>query len=102
MTTLKAACSWGGSRRMLRSNPVLDAAPRLPVGRRTIRPEPKQVVALLKAAEEEEMRAGLALLIAAVTGAREAEILALAWDDLTGPALRIGRQRHSIGGEVLP
>ena len=101
VTTLKAACSWGVSRRMLRSNPVLDAAPRLPVGRRTMRPEPEQVVALLRAADEEETRAGLALRIAAVTGAREAEIVALAWEDLTGAALLIGRQRHSFDGQVL-
>ena len=39
--------------------------------------------------------------LAAVTGAREAEIVALAWHDLTGAALRIGRQRHSIDGQVL-
>ena len=101
LATLKAASSWGVSRRMLRSNPVADAAPRVRSGRRSARPEPEQVVALLAAAGEEGVRAGLALRIAAVTGAREAEVVALAWDDLVGVALRIGRQRHGMGGEVL-
>ena len=100
-STLKAACSWGVSRRLLRSNPVADAAPRLAVVRRSITPEPEHVVALLQAAAEEDTRAALGLRLAAVTGARQAEIVALAWHDLNGPALHIGRQRHSIGGEVL-
>ncbi len=101
VSTLKAAASWGISRRMLRSNPVADAAPRIRNGRRSARPEPEQVVALLQAAAAESRRAGLALRLAAVTGAREAEIVALAWDDLTGDTLRIGRQRHGLGGETV-
>ena len=101
LATLKAAASWGVSRRLLRSNPVADAALRLPLGRRSVRPEPEQVVALLEAATAESVRGGLAMRIAAVTGAREAEVVALAWDDLVGAELRIGRQRHSIDGEAL-
>jgi integrase len=101
VTILKAAASWGVSRRMLRSNPVAEAAPRLPTGRRSARPEPEQVVALLQAGAEESVRAGLALRIAAVTGAREAEVVALAWDDVVGDALHIGRQRHSVDGKPL-
>ncbi len=100
VSTLKAAGSWGVSRRMLRSNPVVDA-PRVRNGRRAVRPEPDQVVALLKAAAEESRRAALALRLAALTGAREAEIVALAWDDLSGDTLRIGRQRHGLGGETV-
>jgi integrase len=101
MATLKAAASWGVSRRMLRSNPVAEAAPRLKAGRRTARPEPEQVVALLRAAAEESTRAGLALRLAAVTGAREAEVVALAWDDVVSETLHISRQRHSVDGEML-
>jgi len=101
VSALKAACSWGVSRRMLRSNPVADAAPRLSTGRRSVTPTPEQVVALLQAAAAEDARAGLGLRIAAVPGAREAEIVALAWSDLTGAVLRIGRQRHSMDGQVL-
>lgn len=98
---LKTACSWGVSRRMLRSNPVVDAAPRVGAGRRTARPEPEQIVALLAAAAEEGTRAGLAMRLVAATGAREAEIVALAWDDLEGDQLRIQRQRHGIDGGVV-
>jgi integrase len=39
--------------------------------------------------------------LVATTGAREAEIVALAWDDLEGDQLRIRRQRHGLGGEVV-
>ena len=77
-STFKAACSWGVSRRLLRSNPIADAAPRLAVVRRSTTPEPDQVVALLQAAAEEDTRAALGLRIAAVTGARQAEVVALA------------------------
>lgn len=54
---LRAAVSWGISRRMLRSNPVAEAAPRTQNRRRTVRPEPEQVVALLAAAGKEGTRA---------------------------------------------
>lgn len=98
---LRAAVSWGISRRMLRSNPVAEAAPRTQNRRRTVRPEPEQVVTLLAAAGKEGTRAALGLRLAAVTGAREAEIVALQWADLNGDSLRIGRQRHSVGGEAV-
>jgi integrase len=100
-TALKSACSWGVSRRMLRSNPVVDAALRLPGSRREQRPEPEQVVALLEAAAAEGNRAVLALRLAAVTGAREAELVALAWTDLEGDVLKVGRQRHGVGELIL-
>jgi integrase len=86
---------------MLRSNPVVDAAPRVGAGRRTARPEPEQIVALLAAAAEESTRAGLAMRLVAATGAREAEVVALAWDDLAGDQLRIQRQRHGIDGQAV-
>lgn len=99
--SLRSALSWGVSRRMLRSNPVSEARPRVRTGRRTVRPESVQVAALIAAATEESTRAGLALRLAAVAGAREAEIVALRWDDLTGDRLAIGRQRHSRQGDPL-
>jgi integrase len=98
---LRAAITWGISRRMLRSNAVAEAAPRLAIGRRTFRPEAAQVVALIAAAAEESTRAGLAVRLAAVAGAREAEIVALQFADLEGDRLRIGRQRHGIDGELV-
>lgn len=101
VSALRAALSWGVSRRMLRSNPIVEASPRLRTGRRTTRPEAEQVVAILAAARAEGSRAALGLRLAAVSGARVAEVVALRWDDLTGDRLRIGRQRHSDHGEVL-
>jgi integrase len=101
VSALRSAISWGISRRMLRSNPVSEAKPKLRNNRRTARPEPEQVVALIAAAGEEEQRAALALRLAAVTGARAGEVVALRFDDVTGDRLRIGRQRHSLGGEAL-
>lgn len=101
ITTLKAACSWAVSRQLLRTNPVVDAAPKVRNGHRRVRPEPEQVAALLRAAGAEGPRAGLALRIAAVTGAREAEIVALAWEDLADDVLTIGRQRHSFERATL-
>jgi integrase len=101
VSALRSAVSWGISRRMLRSNPVSEAKPKLRNNRRTSRPDPEQVVALLAAAAEEDDRAALGLRLAAVTGARAGEVVALSFDDLVGDRLRIGRQRHSIDGEAL-
>lgn len=101
IATLRSALSWGVSRRMLRSNPVSEAKPRVRTRRRTMRPDADQVVALIAAATEENTRAGLALRLAAVTGAREAELVALRWDDLAGDRLTIAGQRHSVDGAVL-
>jgi integrase len=73
----------------------------LKTGRRTARPEPEQVVALIGAAAEEGPRAALALRLSAITGARSAEVVALRWDDLNGDRLTVGRQRHSQGGKAI-
>lgn len=101
VSALRAALSWGISRRMLRSNPVSEAAPRLRNNHRTTRPDPEQVVAILAAAGKEGARAALGLRLAAVSGARAAEVVALRWTDLVGDRLTISRQRHSQDGEVL-
>ncbi len=101
VTALRSAISWGISRRMLRSNPVSEAKPKLRNRPRTARPDPDQVVALLAAATAEDDRAALGLRLAAVTGARAGEIVALRFDDVVGDRLRIGRQRHSVDGEAL-
>ena len=69
VSALRSALSWGISRRMLRSNPVADAGLRLRSGRRTSRPDPEQVVAILEAANAEGTRVALALRLAATTGA---------------------------------
>lgn len=99
--SLRAALSWGISRRTLRSNPVAEAAPSLKTGRRTARPEPEHVVAILVAAAQDGPRASLVLRLAAIAGARSAEVVALRWDDLNGDRLTIGRQRHSQGRKAI-
>jgi len=99
--TLRAALSWAVSRRLIRSNPVKEARPKVPGRTRRARPNPEQVVAILAAALEQSTRAALALRLTAVTGARGAEIVALQWDDLDGVLLHIRRQRHSIDRKVL-
>ena len=50
---------------------------------------PYQVLVVIDAAEGIDPAAGVALRIAAVTGARRAEIAALRWDDLDGHRLTI-------------
>lgn len=101
VSSLGTALSWGISRRMLRTNPVSEAAPSVKTGRRTTRPEPEQVVAILAAAREEGPRAALGLRLASVAGARSAEVVALRWEDLNGDRLNIGRQRHSQGRKAI-
>src|SRR5438128_2309324 len=88
VSALRSAISWGISRRMLRSNPVNEAQAKIRNNRRTARPEPEQVVALLAAAAQEDQRAALGLRLAAVTGARAGEIVALRFGDLNGDRLR--------------
>lgn len=83
VSALRSAISWGISRRMMRSNPVSEARPKVRNNRRTARPEPEQVVALVAAAAEADDRAALGLRLAAVTGARAGEIVALRFDDVT-------------------
>jgi integrase len=48
-----------------------------------------EVRAVIAAAERRDPAAGLALRLAAVTGARRSELSALVWSDLTGDRLRI-------------
>jgi integrase len=99
--TLRAALTYAVSRRLVRTNPVAEASPDIRVKRRAATVDSAAVLAILEAAEAEGTRAGLGLRLAAATGAREAEIVALAWDDLEGDRLRIGRQRHGVGGVLV-
>jgi integrase len=99
--TLRAGLTWAVSRRLVRTNAVAEANPNVRVKRRAATVDSAAVLSILDAAEAESTRAGLALRLAAATGAREAELVALAWDDLEGDRLRIGRQRHSVGGALV-
>jgi len=58
-------------------------------------------VAILDAARPDGTRTALGLCLAAVSGARAAEVVALRWYDLNGDHLGIGRQPHSEGGKAL-
>src|SRR5436190_6824332 len=99
--TLGAALTWAVSRRLVRSNAVTEAQPNVRTKRRSNSVDSAAVLAVMEETEAESERAGLALRLAAATGAREAELVALAWEDLEGERLRIGRQRHSIGGTLV-
>lgn len=99
--TLRAAFTWAVSRRLVRTNPVAEASPNVRVKGRATTVDSATVGAVLQAAVAQGTRAGLALHLAIATGAREAELVALAWDDLDGDRLRIGRQRHSVGGTLV-
>jgi len=50
---------------------------------------PEDAIAVIAAAAEEDPLAGLALRVAAVAGARRAEIAALRWTDLEGTVLTV-------------
>jgi len=100
LSTFKAACSWGVSRRLLRSNPVADAAPRLAVVRRSITPEPEQVVALLQAAAEEDTRAALGSTrsgLAPRSAKRSASSSNPTWKDDIRPMERRMERHRPIG-----
>jgi integrase len=99
--TLGAALTWAVSRRLVRTNPVAEAKPSVRVRKRPAPVESSAVLAVLDAAEAQGSREGLALRLAAATGAREAELVALAWHDVEGDRLHIGRQRHSVGGTLI-
>lgn len=101
IAVLRTACSWGVSRKLLRSNPVAEAKPKTQSRQRKARLTPQQVVDMIRAAEEEGPRAALALRLAAVTGARAAEVVALQWDDVDGSTLHVRRQRHSVDQRSL-
>ena len=101
VAALRAACTWGVARKLIRSNPVVEASPRIRSRQRKARLSPTQVTAIIANASAEGTQEGLALRLAAVTGARAAEVVALQWTDLSGSILQIRRQRHSIGSEAL-
>jgi integrase len=101
VATLRAAMTWAVSRRLIRSNPVADADPDLRTKGRAPTVDSDAVGAVLRASSKQGRRAELGLYLAIATGAREAELVALAWEDLDGIRLRIGRQHHSLGGSLL-
>jgi len=57
---------------------------------------PEDAIAVIKAAAEIDPLAGLALRVAAVAGARRAEIAALRWADLRGSVLTVDSSVHIV------
>lgn len=56
------------------------------------------VLAVLAAAAEQGQRQHLALRLAAISGARQAELAAVRWDDRHGEQLRIDSQVQTVDG----
>lgn len=89
LTVLRAALQqavvWG----WIASNPA--ALTRAPGVKRSPRDvmSPHDAIAVIKAATDDDPLAGLALRVAAVAGARRAELAALRWADLDGSTLTI-------------
>jgi integrase len=99
LTVLRAALQqavvWG----WISSNPA--ALSRPPGVKRSPRDvmSPADAVAVIKAATDTDPLAGLALRLAAVAGARRAELAALRWADLAGSVLTIDSAITVIRGE---
>jgi integrase len=54
------------------------------------------VIAVIEAASADSLLAGLALRLAAVTGARRGELVGLRWEDLDGDLLTISRSLTTV------
>ena len=99
LTVLRAALQqavvWG----WIGSNPA--ALTRAPGVKRSPRDamSPQDAIAVIKAATDEDPLAGLALRVAAVAGARRAELAALRWADLDGAVLTIDSAVTVIRGD---
>ncbi|GAC1545068.1 MAG: site-specific integrase [Acidimicrobiales bacterium] len=89
LTVLRAALQQAVVWSWIGSNPA--ALTRAPGVKREPRDvmRPEDAIAVIAAAAEEDPLAGLALRVAAVAGARRAEIAALRWSDLEGTVLMV-------------
>ena len=98
---LSAACrqavKWGWIDRA----PTDRASPPSPVRKDMVVPAPEQLSALVKAAEAEDPVLATAIALAALTGARRGELVALRWSDidLAIGRVRIARSLTVAGGE---
>ncbi len=98
---LSAACrqavKWGWIDRA----PTDRASPPSPVRKEMVVPTPAQLSALVKAAEDDDAVLATAMALAALTGARRGELVALRWSDidLVVGRVRIARSLTVAGGE---
>jgi integrase len=89
---LQQAVVWG----WITSNPAALARARRPRQPPRGAMTPEEVIAAIAAATDIDPMAGLALRIAAVAGARRAEIAALRWADLRGSTLTVDSSAHVL------
>jgi len=98
---LSAACrqavKWGWIDRA----PTDRASPPSPVRKDMVVPTPEQLSGLMKAADEDDPVLATAIALAALTGARRGELVALRWSDidLAVGRVRIARSLTVAGGE---
>ena len=89
------AVKWG----WVEKNPALRATPPEMHAKRLVVPSPDEARLFIAAAIEESPTLGAVVYLAAQTGARRGEIVALRWDDLKGNELHITKSVYDIGTE---
>ncbi len=92
---LNQGVRWG----WLQSNPALLATPPRVQRKHLSAMKAEDVMAVAEAASGESLLAGLAIRLAAVTGARRGELVGLQWADLDGALLTISRSITTINRE---
>ncbi len=98
---LSAAFRLGVKRGWLAQAPTERASPPAPPRKEMLVPTPEQLTALVKAAEQTDPVLATAVALAALTGARRGELVALRWSDIdmTRGAVRIARSLTVAAGE---
>ncbi len=98
---LSAACRQGVKWGWLNSAPTERATPPRVERKEMVVPTPGRLRDLIKAAEREDPVLATAVALAALTGARRGELVALRWSDvnLDGGTVRIARSLTVAGGE---
>lgn len=94
---LRQAVKWG----WIAQAPTERATPPQPVRKDMVVPTPAELSALVRAAEAKNPVLGTAVALAALTGCRRGELVALRWSDvdLPGARVRIARSLTVAGGE---
>jgi integrase len=96
-TALRQAVKWG----WIDQAPTVRATPPSPAKKDMVVPTPEQLSKLVKVAENEDPVLATAVALAALTGARRGELVALRWSDadLDAGTVRIARSLTVAGGE---
>ena len=96
--SLNQACRW----QLIQTNPALHADPPQVHQPEMHVPDPAQLIALISAAESVDGMLATAIALAALTGARRGELVALKWSDvdLSVGTVRIARSLTVVGGVI--